>query len=98
MGLYQLPEIRWISCGPHLVSQYSQFIGDGLPHRKPVLQVKQRPGVGATPALADDSGQVVLGALQFVKSRRRCATQQSTVHCSSPAWKRRCCTRLSGRR
>jgi len=25
--------------------------------------VKQRPGVGATPALADDSGQVVLGAL-----------------------------------
>jgi len=25
--------------------------------------VKQRPDVGATPALADDSGQVVLGAL-----------------------------------
>ena len=25
-------------------------------------------------------------------------TLHSTVHCSSPAWKRRCCTRLSGRR
>jgi len=27
-------EIRWSGCGPHLVSQYSQFIGDPLPHRK----------------------------------------------------------------
>ena len=35
-GLYQLAEIRWSGCGPHLVSQYSQFIGDPLPHRKPV--------------------------------------------------------------
>ena len=35
-GLYQLAEIRWSACGPHLVSQYSQFIGDPLPHRKPV--------------------------------------------------------------
>jgi len=26
MGLYQLAEIRWSGCGPHLVSQYSQFI------------------------------------------------------------------------
>jgi len=24
-------EIRWSGCGPHLVSQYSQFIGDPLP-------------------------------------------------------------------
>ena len=36
MGLYQLAEIRWSGCGPHLASQYSQFIGDPLPHRKPV--------------------------------------------------------------
>jgi len=36
MGLYQLAEIRWIGCGPHLVSQKSHFIGDPLPHRKPV--------------------------------------------------------------
>ena len=36
MGLYQLAEIRWSGCGPHLVSQYSQFIGDPLPYRKPV--------------------------------------------------------------
>ena len=35
-GLYQLAEIRWSGCGPHLVSQYSQFTGDPLPHRKPV--------------------------------------------------------------
>ena len=35
-GLYQLAEIRRSGCGPHLVSQYSQFIGDPLPHRKPV--------------------------------------------------------------
>ena len=63
MGLYQLAEIRWSGCGPHLVSQYSQFIGDPLPHRKPVKRVKQRPGVGSTPALTDDSGQVDLGAL-----------------------------------
>jgi len=37
-GLYQLAEIRWSGCGPHLVSQYqySQFIGDPLPHRKPL--------------------------------------------------------------
>jgi len=27
MGLYQLAKIRWSGCGPHLVSQYSQFIG-----------------------------------------------------------------------
>jgi len=33
-GLYQLAEIRWSGCGLHLVSQYSQFIGDPLPHRK----------------------------------------------------------------
>ena len=25
-GLYQLAEIRWSGCGPHLVSQYSHFI------------------------------------------------------------------------
>ena len=31
MGLYQLAEIRWSG-----VSQYSQFIGDPLPHQKPV--------------------------------------------------------------
>ena len=31
-GLYQLAEIRWSGCGPHLVSQYSQFIADPLPH------------------------------------------------------------------
>ena len=36
MGLYQLAEIRWSGCGPHLVSQYSQFIGYPLPRRKPV--------------------------------------------------------------
>jgi len=36
MGLYQLTEIRWSGCGPHLVSQYSQFIGDPLPHWKPM--------------------------------------------------------------
>ena len=35
-GLYQLAEIRWSGCGPHLVSQYSQFIGDPPFHRKPV--------------------------------------------------------------
>ena len=35
-GLYQLAEIHWSGCGPHLVSQYSQFIGDPLPHWKPV--------------------------------------------------------------
>jgi len=35
-GLYQLAEVRWSGCGPHLVSQYSQFIGDPLPHWKPV--------------------------------------------------------------
>jgi len=35
-GLYQLAEIRWSGCGSHFVSQYSQFIGDPLPHRKPV--------------------------------------------------------------
>ena len=35
-GLYQLAEIHWSGCGPHLVSQYSQFIGDPLPHRKPM--------------------------------------------------------------
>ena len=35
-GQYQLAEIRWSGCGSHLVSQYSQFIGDPLPHRKPV--------------------------------------------------------------
>jgi len=34
--LYQLAEIRWSGCGPHLVSKYSQFIGDPLPHQKPV--------------------------------------------------------------
>jgi len=29
MGLYQLAEIRWSGCGPHLVSQYSpQLICD----------------------------------------------------------------------
>ena len=33
-GLYQLAEIRWSGCCPQLVSQYSQFIGDPLPHRK----------------------------------------------------------------
>ena len=36
MGLYQLAEIRWSGCGTHLMSQYSQFIGDPLPYRKPV--------------------------------------------------------------
>jgi len=36
MDLYQFAEIRWSGCGPHLVSQYSQFIGDSLPHQKPV--------------------------------------------------------------
>ena len=36
MGLYQLAEIRWSGYGLHLVSQYSQLIGDLLPHRKPV--------------------------------------------------------------
>jgi len=36
MDLYQLVEIRWSSCGQHLVSQYSQFPGDSLPHRMPV--------------------------------------------------------------
>jgi len=30
MGLYQLAELRWSGCGPHVVSQYSQFIGDPL--------------------------------------------------------------------
>ena len=30
MGLYQLAEIRWSGYGLHLVSQYSQFIGDPL--------------------------------------------------------------------
>ena len=30
-GLYQFAEIRWSGCDPHLVSQYSQFIGDPLP-------------------------------------------------------------------
>jgi len=28
--VYQLAEIRWSGCGPHLMSQYSQFIGDPL--------------------------------------------------------------------
>ena len=37
MGLYQVDEIRWNDCGPHLVSQYSQFIGDPLSHRKPCV-------------------------------------------------------------
>ena len=34
--------------GPHLMSQYSQFIGDPLPHRKPLQRVKHRcdPGSG----------------------------------------------------
>jgi len=36
MGLYQRAVIHWSGCGLHLVSQYSQFIGDPLPHRKPV--------------------------------------------------------------
>ena len=36
MGPYQLAEVRWSGCGPHLVSQKSHFIGDPLPHRKPV--------------------------------------------------------------
>jgi len=65
MGLYQLAEVRWSSCGPHFVSQYSQFIGDPLPHWKPVQRAKQRPGVGAIPALAYDSGQVVLGMVWY---------------------------------
>jgi len=30
-GPYQLAEVHWSGCGPHLVSQYSQFIGDPLP-------------------------------------------------------------------
>ena len=51
MGLYQLTEIRWSGCGLHLASLYSQFIGDPLPHWKPVLRLKQRLGVSATPAL-----------------------------------------------
>jgi len=42
MGPYQLAEIGWSGCGPHLVSQYSQFIGDPLPHRKPVYRVKDK--------------------------------------------------------
>jgi len=44
-----------------IVSQKSHFIGDPLPHRKPVLQAKQRPDVGATPALADDSVELKRG-------------------------------------
>ena len=43
------------------MSQKSHFIGDPLPHRKPVLQAKQRPDVGATPALADDSVELKRG-------------------------------------
>jgi len=34
--VYQLAEVRWSGCDPHLVSQYRKFIGDPLPHRKPV--------------------------------------------------------------
>jgi len=36
------------------------FLGHGVGDP---LRVKQRPGIVATRALADDSGQVVLGAL-----------------------------------
>jgi len=38
------------------LSQYSHLVGDPLPHWKPVERPEQRLGVGATPALADDSG------------------------------------------
>jgi len=41
-----------------------------------VKRAKQWLGVGETPALADNSGQVVLGVLLFVKSHRQYATQQ----------------------
>ena len=33
-----------------------------------------------------------------VAYRKSPPVRHSTVHCSSPAWKRQCCTRLSGRR
>ena len=33
-----------------------------------------------------------------VACRKSPPVRHSTVHCSSPAWKRRCCMRLSGRR
>jgi len=39
------------------MGQQSHFVGDPLSHWEPVKWPEQRPGVGATPALADDSGQ-----------------------------------------
>ena len=61
MGLYEVAEIRRSGCGPHLVSH---LVDDLLPHWKPMeRRPEQRPSVGAIPALADDSGQVVPGAL-----------------------------------
>ena len=52
-GLYQVTEIRRSGCGPHLVDQQSHFVGDTLSHWKPVKWPEQRPGIGATPALAE---------------------------------------------
>ena len=36
-----LAKIRWSGCGPHLVSQYSQFIGDPLPHQTEASVVRE---------------------------------------------------------
>ena len=66
---------RWAWSAPcaSVEAPCRRSVDDSLSHWKPMERPEQRPGVGATPAVADDSGQVVLGALQFVECRRRCS-------------------------
>jgi len=49
---------------------------DPLPHWKLVQGPEQRAVVSASSALADDHGQVVLDALEFVESCLGCAAQK----------------------
>jgi len=84
-------EIRWSGCGPHLVSQYSQFIGaEASVASEAAAWRRCDPGSGRR-LWPGCSGPAVA-------YRKSPPVRHSTVHCSSPAWKRRCCTRLSGRR
>ena len=93
MVLYQLADIRWSGCGPHLVEPVYR-----LPAASPEASIASE--AAAWRRCDPDSGRRLWPGCsgRGVACRKSPPVRHSTVHCSSPAWKRRYCTRLSGRR